>query len=455
MAFLKSESTLRSRLLSAGLWTVMGYGAGQVIRFGGSLITTRLILPEMFGVMAIVITVILILEQMSNVGIAASVIRSERALEPDYLSTAWILQIMRGGILWGLSILAAIVIAFLATNGVVPPDSVFANADLPLAIAICGFGCVITGLRSPVLYLAIRNLALGRTVAIELIAQVVSLTVTVTVAFYNPSIWALVSAYLVGASIGALLSHVVLAGPKFRIHWHREYATEIISLGGWLMVSSLFSVLAQRGDRLILGLILSPTQMGLFAIATLSVEAVKSVIARQADSMFYPAISEVLRERPEDARSIYYKFRRYQDGILFFVSGTLVIAGDDLIRFFYNANYRDAGPILQILSISIFFISFNLSGPFLLAKGYAQSLAVISFVRAVVVFSILPIVGASSDIYAAIAVIACLPLVDWLTSLFYLRKLEILDFRREFVMVPVLGVGMLCGLLGESLIGAY
>ena len=50
---LRGRISLKQRVLSAGIWSLAGYGCNQVLRFGSNLLMTRLLVPEMFGVMAI------------------------------------------------------------------------------------------------------------------------------------------------------------------------------------------------------------------------------------------------------------------------------------------------------------------------------------------------------------------------------------------------------------------
>src|SRR5947209_5210020 len=87
---------LRRRVLNAGAWTFAGYGLSLAIRFGSSLLLTRLLVPEMFGVMAIAMVVLIGLALFSDLGLAQSVVRSERGSEPLFLNTAWAVQILRG-----------------------------------------------------------------------------------------------------------------------------------------------------------------------------------------------------------------------------------------------------------------------------------------------------------------------------------------------------------------------
>src|SRR6185503_3747388 len=87
---------LRARVLHAGGWTVAGFGISQAIRFGSNLIMTRLLVPEMFGVMAIATMVMMGLAMFSDLGLRQSVVQSRIGYKPEFLNTVWVLQIVQG-----------------------------------------------------------------------------------------------------------------------------------------------------------------------------------------------------------------------------------------------------------------------------------------------------------------------------------------------------------------------
>ena len=67
----------------SGGWTVAGYGLSQAMRLGGSLVMTRLLVPEMFGVMAIATMVTVILTLLSDIGLSQHIVQSRR-LSPAF-----------------------------------------------------------------------------------------------------------------------------------------------------------------------------------------------------------------------------------------------------------------------------------------------------------------------------------------------------------------------------------
>jgi O-antigen/teichoic acid export membrane protein len=60
---------MKRRVLGAGLWTLTGYAVSYPIRLGSTLITTRLLAPEMFGVIAIAWLLMEALVLFSDVGL--------------------------------------------------------------------------------------------------------------------------------------------------------------------------------------------------------------------------------------------------------------------------------------------------------------------------------------------------------------------------------------------------
>src|SRR4026208_1145233 len=109
--------SLKRRVFRATAWSSAGYGFSQALRLGSSLVMTRLLLPEMFGVMAIAMLVSVGLALFSDVGLKPSVIQSQRGGEPNFLNTVWTTQIFRGFLLWTCALLISFAIVFVQHQG--------------------------------------------------------------------------------------------------------------------------------------------------------------------------------------------------------------------------------------------------------------------------------------------------------------------------------------------------
>ena len=90
---------LESTAIRATFWTVMEYGCSVILRVVNSLVLTRLLVPEYFGLMALVMTLVVGVGLMSDFGLGPSVIRSPQGDDPNLLNTVWTLQVVRGFII--------------------------------------------------------------------------------------------------------------------------------------------------------------------------------------------------------------------------------------------------------------------------------------------------------------------------------------------------------------------
>ncbi|MEC9372779.1 MAG: oligosaccharide flippase family protein, partial [Planctomycetota bacterium] len=91
---------LTRRVIHASMWTIGGYAGAQALRLISNLILTRLLLPEHFGLMLIVMVFLQGLQMFSDIGLSPAVVKSDHGDDPVFLNTAWTMQVIRGALLW-------------------------------------------------------------------------------------------------------------------------------------------------------------------------------------------------------------------------------------------------------------------------------------------------------------------------------------------------------------------
>src|SRR6478736_6077527 len=73
------------------IWTAGAFGILQIIRLATSVVLTRLLAPELFGIMVIVNSLKAGIELLTDVGIGQSIIYNRNAEDSDFYNTAWTL----------------------------------------------------------------------------------------------------------------------------------------------------------------------------------------------------------------------------------------------------------------------------------------------------------------------------------------------------------------------------
>jgi O-antigen/teichoic acid export membrane protein len=435
--------SLKKRVLSAGTWSLTGYGLSQVIRFGSNLLMTRLLVPEMFGVMAIATMLMVALAMLSDVGLRQNIIHSKRGNDPAFLNTAWIIQIFRGILLWLFALCAALLIFLADHMGMIPKNTAYADPRLPYVIAVLSFTVLIGGLTSTKLLEASRNLSLRSVTKIEIISQLAGLSLMIGWASIDHSIWALVAGNVCSVLVGATLSHVLLPGVRNRWQWDRSAFLEIFHFGKWLFISSILGFLVNNGDRLLFGGLIDATLLGVYVIAFGIFSSVEQLLNKIINDVSFSAVSEVVRERPADLKATYYRIHLVIGSFAYLCSGILMFSGQSLIGLLYDARYEQAGWMLEVLATALLITPLNLAITCFLALGLPKLFTQLIALRAVSLFTFVPLgfhfFGFWGALWAVVAsYIASLPMITY-----YKIKYGLFDFAKELLLIPAWLAGVL------------
>ncbi len=335
-------SSIKQLALRGTFWTIASYGISQILRFGSNLVLTRLLFPEMFGLMSLAYVFITGLHLFSDLGIHISLIQNKRGDNPDFLNTAWTLQIIRSIGLW----LCCVIVAVPAANFYNEPQLVWI---LPLA----GLGTLISGFNSTGLASLNRNLALKQISMFDLGGQIVGIVVMLTWAWFDRSVWALLVGSFVSAIVQLVWSHVISPNPPNRLALEKEAVAEIFSFGKWIFLSTALTFFAMQSDRLILGKLLGLQLLGIYGIAVTLAEIPKQVTLAVGGKVVFPMFSKFASLPRSEFRS---KIRRGRWPILLVTAPTLAVMisfGDILVTTLYDNRYVDAAWMIPMLALGI------------------------------------------------------------------------------------------------------
>ena len=440
-----NPKTLKQRILHAGSWTLLGHGLGQAIRLGSNLVMTRLLVPEMFGVMAIAITVSMILNMLSDMGVRQNIVQSARGNEPAFLNTAWVVQIARGFMLWLIALLLSLGLYYANLHGMFRPGSVYASPSLALVVAVYSISAVIGGFQSTKMATANRRFDQKRVIQIALVSQVAGLIVMATIGVLSRSIWALVAGGLVSTFMTTVLSHTWMSGHQNRFQCEKRALRELFDFGKWVFFSSGLYVLTVNGDRFLLGAFVDAGTLGFYVIALLFVAAITGTLNKLFYTVSLPALSETARNDPARMRRIYNKLCTPGDLLLLFLTGFLFTTGHLLIGLLYDPRYAATGGILQILALSLFAVRYEVARQVYFALGVPRYGTVMSVVRFIALCTLVPVLYHYAGTQGAIWGVAlhALAVVPFVYA--YNAKLGLNDWRRELLVLPALPAGYLCG----------
>lgn len=331
--------TVKARAIAGVSWTVVGYGAQLVARLGSNLINTRLLTPDAFGLLSLVFVFITGLELLSDFGIGPAIIQSRRSDDSRLLDTAFTVQVIRG---FGLAVLA-VVIAW-------PAARLYHEPRLTALLCAAGLVTAIRGFTPMRVHTLNRSVMLRGLTIMELLSQGASIVVTVAMAWWLRSAWALLIGALAGDLARVWLSHAMLPGHRHRFLLDQEALQEIVNVGRWVIVSTAVTFIAGNLDRLTMGRILSVSELGIYTIAYQLCFTVLSVGRTVGSRVFWPMLAETLRTAPDLLAQRLRRVRLFW--ILPSAAGLLVLSvwGEWVIHLLYPLKYNDAGWMLRLLA---------------------------------------------------------------------------------------------------------
>jgi len=335
-------SSVKELAVRGAVWTIVSYGLSQVLRLGSNLILTRLLVPEMFGLISLVYVFITALHLFSDVGIGTSLIQNKRGEEPDFLNTAWTLQVCRGVILWFCTLLLAWPIAHL-----------YQQPQFLWLIPVVGLGTVISGFNSTSVFTLNRNMAFRPLAIFELSGQLTGIVVMIVWAWFSPTIWAILMGSFASQILQLIWSHYWNSSSPHRFMLNQEVVREILSFGKWIFVSTALTFFAEQADRLILGKILTLDVLGVYGVALTLADIPRSITLALSGKVMFPAITKLADEPREILRAKILKNR--QPILIACAAGLalLVSFGDVAIKILYDDRYIQAAWMLPILALGI------------------------------------------------------------------------------------------------------
>lgn len=427
------SSSLKKLAIKGTAWTILGYGGGQSLRFAGNLVLTRLLLPEYFGLMALVNAVRQGIELFSDIGIAQNIIRSPHGDEEDFLNTAWSISVLRGIFLW----VAFILLAW-------PVSQFYEEPLLFKILLVISFIAIERGLVSTRLYTLNRHMQLGKTTLLEFSTQFVAVITMIIVALIYPSVWSLVIGALVGQTFRMIASYLLFPGHKHKFMIQADAKKEIISFGRWIFLSSIVTFLAQQSDRIILGKLIPLEVLGVYSVAYIFSNIPQQVMRQMSFRVIFPVVSKQIEIPRSQLRNKLNRQRWKLHIILIIISIVLAGFGDVLINNLYDERYQQAAWMMPLLALGGWFSAlFYIANPCLLALGKSVYSAQSRLFRLLAVTIGLMIGFRVAGIFGAIIVIALGDVPSYLAVQYglYREGLGCLwqDMRSTLILIFVMG----------------
>lgn len=437
---------MQKKIKRAGGLIVLSYLLSQGIRLVANLIVARLLAPEMFGVMAVVLMVQQGIAMFSDVGINAYVLRHKNYRDQTLLNTVWTIQVVRGWWMCFVVFSFGAGLWYLQQKAMTSNWGVLDGRELPALIAVMSLTSILSGYQSLAQFVYGRELNRLRIELAQLLAQLGGTAVMIGWAWYAPSIWALASAGVVSSLLSLWLSYQMFE-IRHRIQWDKKTVSELYHFGKWIFLATALTYLAQQGDRLFLSVNVSASELGLYSIALMFATFATSIVNRFTDQLWLPVFSQKAFDVKSLKRS-YYRVRLIQDGIV----GLFVLFAGFLspyfINIFYDDRYQGVAWMLQLLLLSVVALSVaSTAKSLLVSTGHTRVQMQVMVVKLAALLSFVPGLFSLYGIKGIIAAMVISNFLGLIPQYLKIAQNDMLSVMHEVRVLPfivllyVVGIG--------------
>lgn len=433
-----STRALESKALRAGFWTIVDYGGAMTLRVVNSLILTRLLMPEHFGLMSLVTTLIVGINLLSDIGLGPSIIQNPRGDEPRFLNTAWTMQVLRGLALCGISFLLAW-----------PTSRFYHEPRLLLLLPALGFNVLITSFNSTNLLSLSRHMGVRKLSLLDISTQIFSLFVTAGCAKLYPSVWALVIGTVVSSIFRLTVSFYppVIPGIRNRFCWDKESVKELTHFGKWILLATALFFFASQADRLILAKLVSFSLLGIYNIAYSVSDIPRAIINSLALKVGYPFIVKMVHLPIAEFRKAFLRYRFYALLAGAFLLSCVVHLGGFLVTKMYDQRYHAAAWMVPILALGLWHtLMYATTMPALFSLGKSKYSAIGNGFYCATIITAIPVAFKFFGMPGAVVAVAAGDLPLYLVTVTGASREGISTWRQDLYSTGIFLAMLSCGL---------
>ena len=264
----------RGAILSGSAWTIGTYVATLVLRFGSNVLLSRLIAPEIFGMVVVIAAIRAGADLLSDIGLGQNIVNNPRGDRPAFYNTVWTLQVLRGLVLFALC--CAFAGPFSRLYGV--PESAIQFGAITLAVL---------GVTSTSPSLLQKKLRLPVLTLFDFAVDLIGIAAMLLLVLWSPTVWSILLGNLISALVRVVGSFLLPEGGN-RPTIDRHVVGEIFSFGKWIFLWSLLGFLSLNFDRLYLGSVASLSLLGIYGIARTMAELPAQLTVRLGRAIYDP-----------------------------------------------------------------------------------------------------------------------------------------------------------------------
>jgi len=336
--------SIKQKTISGALWKFCERVLGQLMSFIVSIILARLLLPDDYGLIALVFVFTTLCDKLLICGFATSLIQKKDSDDIDF-SSVLIFSLVAALVLYALLFLSAPLIADFYSN--------FDRELLISVLRVTGVGLFVMAFSSVQHAYVSKQMLFRRNFWSALGGTVISGIVGILMAYRGYGVWSLVAQNLLATIFDCIiLLFIVKWHPRLTFSFQRLRV--LFSFGWKIFVSSIIKMLYNDLRSLIIGKVYTPTQLAFYNRGQSLPQLLDSNVTGTIDSVLFPAYSKL----QDDNLALMRAMRRVVKSSCYALMPLLAIMAalaEPIVRVLLTDKWLPCVPFMQILCLSFMF----------------------------------------------------------------------------------------------------
>lgn len=327
---------MRASIAKGAAWMVLFRLLDRSIGIVSTAVLARALLPADFGLVAMAMSIIAIIELASTFSFELALIQKAEPTRGHY-DSAWTLNVLAGCV--GGTVIA------LATW---PTASFYADERLVPIMLVLAATWAIASLENVGTVDFRREMNFSREFKLMFMRRIVAFVATMVAALTLHSYWALIIGTVTARGMGLLLSYGMHPfRPRFSLaHWR-----ELFAFSGWLVLGNFVAVLIGKVPHFVVGRMFGAPSLGAYSVGSEVANLAYTELVAPINRAMFPGYSRMAGQ-PEAFRRICLDATTVILAVVFPVTVMVAVLAQPIVRVLLGTQWEQAAPIIQFLAVS-------------------------------------------------------------------------------------------------------
>ncbi len=328
-------------IVSGVIWSFLERVIAQAVSFVVSIVLARVLSPEDYGVVAILLIFITLADVFVSNGFGTALIQDKDATQEDF-STIFCCSLSVSLLIYAALFFAAPIIA-----------SFYKNDTITILMRVLAIRVPISAYNTIQRAYISRNMLFQKFFYVTLIGTTMSAGIGIWLAYNGAGAWALIAQYLSNTIIDSItLSFIVEWKPKLALN--KQRAKKLMSYGGRVLAAELIGTFFDQLQSLTIGKVYTATELAYYNKGNQIPSMISANISNSVMTVLFPAIANECSDNNK-VKGMTRKSVRMMTYIVFPIMFGLALIAKPMILLLLSDKWEPSIQYMSILAISVAF----------------------------------------------------------------------------------------------------